>query len=838
VSTVLRERPAQLSTGNGGVPARRAVIRWAWRLFRREWRQQLLVLGLIIVAVAATIIGSTVATNTPPAANSGFGTAQDMATFQAPDPHLASQIAALTHRFGRVDVIENQTIPIPGSVSTYQLRAQNPHGPYGQPMLSLVSGYYPSGPGQVALTSGLAADLNLSIGDVWHQGGQARRVVGIVQNPQSLLDEFALVVPGQVTAPTQVTVLFDAHGALPTGIGSNVQAAGTSPSSSNIVNPQSISVAGLTVGMLLIALVAVGGFTVLAQRRLRSLGMLGALGATDRHVRMVVRANGVVVGVVGAIIGFALGLGLWLAYRPILENNAHHLIGMFSLPWLVVVLAMVLAVVATYFGASRPARAITRVPIVTALSGRPAPPKQVRRSAVPGVVLLVAAFILFGISSGGSGAQGNLSELALGFVVLIAAVILLAPFCLTVLGRLGRRTPIAVRLALRDLSRYRARSGSALAAISLGVLIAVVISVASAARFANVLDYAGPNLASNQINVYTPYGGGGPGGGSGGTLTGAQLRSMAARAHSIAASLGSHDVVQLELTSATLQHAASGRNWSGPLYVATPQLLKAFGIKASQVIPTADVLTMRPGLSTLSKMQLVYGNYFSSQQRAPAFARQAFPCPKNGCLANPMIQQESALPGGTSAPNTVITEHAVHQLGLHPYTDGWLIQAPSPPTAAQVNNARQAAAAANMSVETRNSVPTSAEIINWATVFGIILALCILGMTVGLIRSETASELRTLAATGASGTTRRNLTAATAGALALTGAVLGTVAGYVAVSGYFRTNSFNGGIPALITSIPSENLLFIVVGMPLIAAVGGWLLAGREPPVIARRPID
>jgi putative ABC transport system permease protein len=839
MSTALRERPAQVSAGSGGVAARRAVIFWAWRLFRREWRQQLLVLGLIIVAVAATIVASAVAADTPPAANSGFGTATDMATFQAPDPHLASQIAALRHRFGRVDVIENQAIAIPGSVSTYQLRAQNPHGPFGQPMLSLVSGHYPSGPGQVALTSGLASDLNLHVGDTFHQGGQARRVVGIVENPQSLLDEFALVAPGQVTTPTLVTVLFDAHGVNPQSIGPNVQGVGTTTQSS-IVNPESISIAGLTVGMLLIALVAVGGFTVLAQRRLRSLGMLGALGATDRHVRLVVRANGVVVGVVGALIGFALGLALWLAYRPVLEQNAHHVIGMFSLPWLVVILAMVLAVAATYFGASRPARAITKIPIVTALSGRPAPPKQVHRSAVPGVALLVGAFVLFGIASGGSSnASGNLSAVAGGFIVLIVAVILLAPFCLSILARLGRRTPIGMRLALRDLSRYRARSGPALAAISLGVLIAVIISVVSAARFANVFDYAGPNLASNQIIAYTPYGGyGGPGTNSGGPVTASQMRSMTATARGIAASLGSHDIVQLNMTSASLNHAAPGRNWAGPVFVATPQLLHAFGIKASQVNSAADILTMRPGLSTISKMQLVYGNYFSSRGRQPMGSQRAFPCPKNGCLANPVIQEVSALPAGTSAPNTVITEHAIQQLGLHPYTLGWLIQAPNPPTAAQINSARLAAAAANMSIETKSSVPTSAEIINWATAFGIFLALCILAMSVGLIRSETASDLRTLAATGASGLTRRNLTAATAGALALTGAVLGTVAGYVAASGYFRTNSFNGGIPALITSVPTQNLLLILVGMPLIAAAGAWLLAGREPPGMARQPME
>ena len=74
-----------------------------------------------------------------------------------------------------------------------------------------------------------------------------------------------------------------------------------SAAAGNPLNPETIVLALATVGMLLIALVAVGGFTVLAQRRLRSLGMLASLGATDRNVRLVVRANGVVVGVVGAL---------------------------------------------------------------------------------------------------------------------------------------------------------------------------------------------------------------------------------------------------------------------------------------------------------------------------------------------------------------------------------------------------------------------------------------------------------------------------------------------------------------------------------------------------------
>src|SRR5262249_35757044 len=48
--------PSPLSgPANGGASARRAVIRWAARMFRREWRQQLLVLVLLMVAVTAAI---------------------------------------------------------------------------------------------------------------------------------------------------------------------------------------------------------------------------------------------------------------------------------------------------------------------------------------------------------------------------------------------------------------------------------------------------------------------------------------------------------------------------------------------------------------------------------------------------------------------------------------------------------------------------------------------------------------------------------------------------------------------------------------------------------------
>ena len=815
-------------------------MRWAWRLFRREWRQQLLVLTLIVVVVGAIFVAAAVATNNPTPANLGFGTANDLASYQGAVPHLSAKVAALEHRFGRVQVIKNETLSIPGSVDTYQLRAESSHGPFSGPMLSLMSGNYPTSPGEVALTEGVASAFNVRIGQLWSEGGTQRRVVGVVEDPLDTLDNFALVVPGQVRTPSEIDLLFDAPGVEPSTIGPNVAEVGSV--AIGAANPETIILVVAVIGMLLVTLVAAGGFTVLAQRRLRSLGMLSSIGATEKQVRAVVRTNGAVVGIVGTLLGALLGFIAWLVYRPALETSSFHVIGTFALPWVVTGPAMGLAVIASYVAARRPARTVAKVPIVAALSGRPVEPKRVHRSAVPGVVLLVVSFVLLGYSSTANGAKPRVPFLVGGLVALIPGVILLAPFFLSLAARIGRHAPIATRLALRDLARYRARSGSSLAAISIAVLITVIVAVAAAARYGDVLDYAGPNLASNQVVIYAPLPVGTPLFGPNGPSTAPKPPPMAVinqRVHEIAEALGANSVLPLEQANANLNHAGSGRNWNGPIYVATPQLLKTFGITSSEIDPSALILTTRPGLSGVSNMQFTW-----SPPSKPGFAPGASnssnpnPCPKSSCRWNPKIEELSALPSGTSAPNTVITEHAIRTLGLQTSLAGWFITTVHSPTAAQIRDARLLASqVSGMSIETKNSMPSGMEVIDLATLFGIVLVLAILAMSVGLIRSETASDLRTLTATGAGSGMRRTITAATAGALGFLGALLGTIAGYVGMIGFIRTNSLNGGISAL-GNVPTANLLELLVAMPLAAAVVGWLLAGREPPAIARQPIE
>ena len=820
--TAVLDRPTE--TG-GGVPARRAVLRWALRLFRREWRQQLLVLTLITVAVAATIFGAALGTNLPLPANAGFGSANALVNLPGNDPHLTSEIAALKAHFGAVDVIENQVFAT-GLVTGAQLRAQNPDGAFGSPTLSLVRGHYPHGPGEVDLTSGLASAFRAGIGGTWRIDGRALRVTGIVENPQNLLDTFALVAPGQVTRPTQVTVLFDAT---PLSFATFNFPPGTTPlrpQPPSGLTPAVIALAFAVVGLFFIGLVAVAGFTVLAQRRLRSLGILSSLGATDKDVRLVMVANGAVVGVVGAVLGGAIGIGAWIPYAPYFGTSADHYVPWTSLPWWLIGVAMALAVVTAILASRQPARAVADVPVVAALSGRPVEPKQSRRSPRPGLAVLAVGTVLLVFSGGTNGGSGSSTfDTLAGVLATIAGLVLLAPVIIGQVARVARHVPVAGRIAMRDLARYRARSGAALAAATLAVFIAMLITLLSTNRFTEPVDYVGPNLPPNQLVVYTP--GNNAGATSGDTLPSSRQRQAGqATAARIAAALGTRSVLPL---TAAVAPTDTGLEQVGPgggqgtidIYVATPALLRHYGIKADAISPGTVLLTSRPGLQGSPNLVLQYGN-FTAQNPVLKY------------IATPSIQTLASLPTDVSDPNLLIMASVAAKLGLRQATVAWLIQAPKPLTALQISSARRVAAAAGLTIATKNDDPSLNEVRNDATGAGILIALGVLAMTIGLIRSETAGDLRTLTAVGASRRTRRAITAATAGALALLGAVLGTAVAYLAVV----ADTWHDLITEQGNLLPGLDLLAVLIGLPVAATLGGWLFAGRQPAAISRPPIE
>lgn len=173
--------------------ARRAVVRWAVRLFRREWRQQLLVLALLTVAVAGAILAATAAYTTVPNGDGEFGSARTELIVNKPGPTLGAGVASVRRQLGPVEVITHRYASVPGSVETLELRAQRPHGTFRGSTLALRTGRYPVSANEMAVTKGAARLLGVRVGSHVSFDGSERTVVGQIENPADLADDFVLV---------------------------------------------------------------------------------------------------------------------------------------------------------------------------------------------------------------------------------------------------------------------------------------------------------------------------------------------------------------------------------------------------------------------------------------------------------------------------------------------------------------------------------------------------------------------------------------------------------------------------------------------------------------------
>jgi putative ABC transport system permease protein len=822
---------------SGGVAARRAVVRWAGRMFRREWRQQLLVLTLLTVAVAAAI-GSVTIVSTVSADKSDFGSANSILNFDGSDPgSLQAGLDAAKRSFGTIDVIGHRSVHVPGSVETLDYRSQAPGGAYSGDLLALRRGSYPTGSHQVAVTDGVADSLRLEIGSTLALDGHRRTVVGIVENPSRLSDEFVLIAPSSAR-PDQVDVLVAAtheSASMRSFFDSLPENRSRSAFMGSMDRGNDVSNAGetlakfsvVTVFLLLASLVAAAGFAVVAQRRLRQLGMLAAVGATQKHIRLVLLTNGALVGAIAAVSGTVAGLGLWVVFAPTLETAVDHRIDRLALPWGLIAAAGLLAIVGASAAAWWPGRAIARLPVVLALSGRPPKPRPARHSAIAAAALIAVGIGCLALSN-----RHRPALIIAGLLATILGSLLLGPLAIRTFSALARRLSIAPRLALRDLARYQARSGAALAAVTLALgIAATVVVVASAEEAKRASEPA--SLSDRQIRVYL-----GPS--EARELTPvdapAQIDKLTAGARQVASQLDHATLLPLRkvvepgappmalgdtrvFPTVELTKRSGNRKMYrslSQLYVATPAVLRYLGIDPKTIDPGVDFLLDR----SVAANQLTIPSMTKRREFAVTNVQK--------------IEVGRHLFGADSGrhPANFITLNGLRRHGWKQIPAGWLVASSGPLTSGQIADARDAAAKAGLTIEVRRKKNPPTEVMAIATGAGALLALAILAMTVGLIRGESAGDLRTLTATGATSRIRRTLTATTAGALALLGAVLGVAGAYIALAATYHDDlGYLGDVPFLY-------LALAVVGVPLAAAAAGWLLAGREPPAIARAVIE
>jgi putative ABC transport system permease protein len=833
--TALAPRAALGGPRNGGLAARRAVIRWARRMLRREWRQQILVLALLTVAVAAAVGSITIASNAAPADDAAFGSANQLLRFDGTDPRkLEAGLAAATKAFGTTDVIGHRSFAVPGGIETVDIRSQDPRGTYGRGLLALRRGRYPAGPREVAVTDGVADLLRLGVGETSSLDGVRRTVVGIVENPRKLSDEFALVPPSSARAPEHVTVLVVASDdALESFVRGRMADRGLvgaegRPSRQAADTLAMFSVA--TVFLLLASLVAAAGFAVVAQRRLRQLGMLAAVGATPRHIRLVLLAHGALVGAIAAVLGTIVGLALWIAAAPLLETAVDHRIDRLSLPLGLIVLIVLVAVLGAVAAAWWPARTVARLPVVLALSGRPPKPRPARHAA-----MVAAGLIVAGIGGLALSDRDRPGLIVGGLVATILGILLLGPAAIRLFSRVAGRLSIAPRLALRDLARYQARSGAALAAVTLAFGTAATIVVVAAAESAK-RDAEPPNLTDRQLRVYL-----GPAELPELTSPEAleQIDRLRASVAQLAARLDGAATVPLtgviEPGTTPIVVGGSGvrgyppvlpsRRHPGPsyrpaalLFVATPAMLRYLGIDPATVDPGTDFLADR----SVPTARLVTPSFVGRREFRFTNVRTID-------VGRHLFGSDGMVPGRSVM---FITSGGLRRVGWKQMPAGWLVESREPLTSDQIADARASAAGAGLALEVRRKGDSFATLMAVATAAGALLALGILALTVGLIRGESAGDLRTLTASGATGRIRRTLTATTAGALALLGALLGVAGAYVALAALYSDDL------GYLSHVPVGYLALAVAGVPLAAVAAGWLLAGREPPAIARAVIE
>ncbi|MEV0733586.1 FtsX-like permease family protein [Polymorphospora sp. NPDC050346] len=816
---------------NGGLPARRAVVRWAWRLFRREWRQQIMVLTLLTVAVTAAVVGVSAGYHLTPPGTARFGDASQRFTLYADDDRSPDpQIAQAREWFGTIDVIGHRYLPAPASADTVELRAQDPHGPYSEPMLKLLTGRYPTAAGEAALTDEIAADLRVRVGDVLTLDGRTWTVVGLVENPGDLRAEFILVAPAQPEPSEVITVLTAAD---PARFAEYRAQHGQPVYELRPTHAWVEAAAGVfsvfAVSMLLICLIATAGFAAIAHRRLRQLGLLAAVGATLRHLRLVLLAHGAAVGAAASAVGTVAGVLMWFAVTPRFETAAGHRIDRLDLPWWQIVAVVLLTLLTATAAAWWPARTAARVPITLALSSRPPRPKRARRSAVAAVVLLVLGVGSLRLAQRNNAAGDNeleIADLALvvaGTLAIGFALLFVAPLAVRVLAAVGARLPVAARLALRDLARHQARSSAALAAISVALAIPTGIVLA-----ANVVEQttAESNLSDRQLLIWIDV----PG------LrvpdrTPDQLTAIEAQVRRYTATLTNPTVIPLavaidpiEIPQADADGGGTGRlpvdvgpqtdpgsgSRQAPL-VATPEILRYYGVDPASIGEATDVLTTQPDSDLLLPAE--------SGETARSFPRAA--------------TQRLPTPQFESLPKTLLTPAALHRNNWQPVRTGWLVENPRPLTATQLAGARELALDAGLVIEDRDKSAGLLALRAIATTAGAVLALAILAMTVGLIRAEAAADLRTLTATGATGRIRRRLTSTTAGGLALLGGILGIGAAYTVIVAGSSRDQLNE-----LARVPLVELLVIAVGVPSVAAALGWLFAGREPRSLVRARLE
>lgn len=799
--------------------ARRMIWRWNLRMLRREWRQLAVIAALIAVSVGFGVAAVLTAFNLTPPPERTYGGGAALATTTG---DATEQRAAFEQRFEPIGVIESATVAVPGSIDRLDLRVQSPEDTVAAPLIALVDGRWPDR-AEAAVTSGVAARFDVSIGGTIELAGQRLPVVGLVENPTDLDDEFALLwsFDGLDIEPASVTSSFLIDAPISEIEAASVGPIGVDDPGEGVPSLRTLAALAMSVvvaiAMLQVALLAGVGFAVLGRRRSRQYGLLAATGATPRQIEQAAAASGLVTGVVGSAIGLGLGLTVVVIAVQGMEELVRHRIDL-MLPWWGIVPGVLLGIGAATISAWWPSRALSRQSIVEILAaGRPAR-RSIRRSTVIGAGVSVAGVLALLVGVG----RESIGLSVPGVIASFLGTLLLAPAVVQFVGWQSTGMPLASRIAGRAIARQQGRSAAVIAAVAVALGIAMGLATVTAAidqraasrpgnlpdniaiawldttpegsfvvpaavdpdvirRTAEQLAEQSPDLAVVPIEVAvrpdaeritTPFVRAGT---AAGVVPELVLRPADPAADEV---LGFGDV----------DAAGNEVVFTGHLlWVATLEMLRAWELPG---LPVDEVLVLAPWPDAV---------LLGERETPPA--------------GYTPLRIEPGLPAFTSAARTFITPAAVEAGGMQRVTVGWLLIGEGAFSDTARNGLRESVQGL---VVTEFRDPASST--GWVRTVGVLAAaavgLVILIAAVGLARMESVSDMRLLATIGATDRTRRSIAASTAVLLGLAGVALAIPIGFlpqvamvVQADGDF---SF---------TVPWVQLLLVVVLFPLLGGL-------------------
>lgn len=742
-------------------------------------------------------------------------------------------------------------------------------------MVTVVEGTAPRGSGEIAVNARLARRLDLGLGSTLRtvRPDRTYQVTALVEFPGDLTD--TMVMPSAENPDGFPTFLVDTpepllwadvqqlntHGLV---VRSRAVVLDPPPTDPRFLygggaNVEELSLGVVLIGLIILEIVLLAGpaFAVGARRRSRDLALVAATGGTPAHLRRIVLADGIVLGLAAALGGIVLGVAAATALRPLIEE---HLIDARVGGWRFLPLAqlgiVVLAVGTGLLAAMVPAFTAARQSVVTVLAGRRGVVRSRKRWITLGLVMAAAGAVIAILGALASQVNVILGGLVVGELGLV----LLTPALVGLISRTGRWLPLAPRIALRDTARNRGSAAPAISAVMAAVAGAVAIGAFIGSEARNAYDNYDPQLPLGHFAVGFP---------SEEdrrpdtakvlaaireAVPGADPHMFSRVACAGPAEPGKRDCGAYPVLPAAERCPAwvnpqpdvptepdrddprcrgySG-NWS--FYVAVDD---GSGLSALTSAPPAELAEARAvlaagGIVVDDPRYVVDGKVAVALVDGP---------PVDDPYALPTVPVPAAvLTGDDMAASFVVSPDLVRKAGLavrpgdvaasydHVLTDRETEQLTG--RLREVNG--------DLSLTVERGPQFREEPIIW--ILGVIAALVALGaagVATGLTAADSRPDLATLGAVGASPRVRRLLSLSQSGVIAGLGAVLGVLAGLgtawalIAAVNESRGLAHQDQIPMTLT-LPWDTLA-IVLSVPLVAMLGAGLLTRSRLPIERR----